>query len=77
MLDLSRIDLATKEEMIRLQCESREDYYRTQPVLAQEIDRWKTSSVKLADANKTLVSKKEILVAENEKPRFLKEVSPF
>lgn len=64
----------SQEEMIRLQCEAREDYYRTQLGLTEEIDKWKTTSTKyaceieaLASANKTLAAEKETLAAENEK----------
>lgn len=59
----------SQEEMIRLQCEAREDYYRTQLGLAEEIDKWKTASTKyaceieaLASANKTLAAEKEKLL---------------
>ena len=54
----------SQEEMIRLQCEAREDYYRTQNDLRGEIDKWKTSATKLISENQTLASENEALIAD-------------
>lgn len=54
----------SQEERIRLQCEAREDYYRTQLGLKEEIDKWKTSATKLANENEILASEIETLIAD-------------
>lgn len=51
----------SQKEMIRLQCEARENYYRTQLGLSHEIDKWKTSADELTIKNKALISENKTL----------------
>lgn len=55
----------TQNELIRLQCEAQEDYYRTQLGLTHEIDKWKASVTALSDKIQALSSKNESLTAKN------------
>lgn len=54
----------SQDELIRLQCEAQEDYYRTQLGLKHEIDKWKTSTAELTDRVQELSSKNEVLASE-------------
>lgn len=50
----------SQDELIRLQCEAREDYYRNQRDFELVLDKWKTTATDLS-------AEKEALVSENEK----------
>lgn len=56
----------TQEETIRLQCEAREDYYRSQRDFELVLDRWKTAATELSAEKETLIAEKDALVTKNE-----------
>lgn len=57
----------SQEEMVRLQCEAREDYYRTQRGLAYETEKWKATATELTVEKEALVVENKALIAENGK----------
>lgn len=63
----------TKEERIRMECEAREDFYRTQRGLqdmlderAAKIDTLTAENESLTSENETLASENKTLASENE-----------
>lgn len=53
----------SQEEMIRLQCEAREDYYRTQLGLKYEMEKREAEIESLSAENRNLSAEKEKLLA--------------
>lgn len=57
----------SQEEMIRLQCEAREDYYRRERTIQRQIHELQTTNKELTDTNKQLLKQINQLTAELEK----------
>ena len=59
----------SQEEMIRLQCEAREDYYRRERTIQRQMHELQTTNEELTTTNKQLVEQNRQLTEELEKLR--------
>lgn len=54
----------TQDERVRMECEAREDFYRTQLGIKRKLEKLETKNQELVTKNEELVSEKEKLEAE-------------